>query len=139
MLKHIIASMGSNLTEGSLQKAARSVSTLQMICRRFDKESDVAVGTRSHSTLSDLQDVTKVIRAVIKEKLLQVSPRRAHKAYHTIKLNPLCDWDKEKTKEWIEKKKRDFLKFQGAMRREGEEGDESDHDSDSDSDSDASN
>lgn len=50
MLKYIIASMGSNLTEVSLQRAARSVSTLQTICNQFDTDSGVPVSTNLHST-----------------------------------------------------------------------------------------
>ena len=120
ILKHIIASMGSNLTDTSLQRAARSVSTLHAICGQFDKGSDVAIGTRAHSTRSDMEDVAKVTNAVIRLKLLEVLPGRAHSAYCKIKLNPLHSWDKKKTIEWIEKKK-DFMKFDGAMRGEGNE------------------
>ena len=38
-LKYIIQNMGPNLTEKALQRAARSVSKLQTICERFDRES----------------------------------------------------------------------------------------------------
>ena len=65
LLKHIITSMGSNITEESLQRAARSVSTLQAICKKFDHESSVPIGTQAHSTKSDVQDVAKVIAVVI--------------------------------------------------------------------------
>ena len=123
MLKHIITSMGSNLTEAALQRAARSVSMLQEICRKFDKESEVAIGIHAHSTRSDVQDVAKVTSVVISNNLLQVSSGRAHSAYRTIKLDPLWNWDKKKTKEWIDKKKKDFRKFSGAMKGEGDESD----------------
>ena len=106
LLKHIIASMGANLTAGSLQRAARSVSTLQTICKQFDRESDVAVGTVAHSTRSDAEDVAKVTNTVLKLQLLQVTPGRAHLAFHKMRLDPLWNWQKEDTKEWIEQKKR---------------------------------
>ena len=115
MLKHIIASMGSNLTETFLQRAARSVSTRHAICSQFDKGSNFAIGTHAHSTRSDMEDVAKVTSAVIKLKLLEVLPGRAQSAYRKIKLNPLHSWDKKKTIEWIEK---DFMKFDGAIRGE---------------------
>ena len=57
LLKHIITATGSNLTETSLQLATHSVSTLQYICRQFDVESEVPVGTLAHSTRTDMQDV----------------------------------------------------------------------------------
>lgn len=96
MLKYIIASMGSNLTETYLQRTARSVSTLHAICSQFDKGCDVAIGTRAHSSRSDMKDVAKVTSAVIKLKLLEVLPGRAHSAYCKIKLNPVHSWDKKK-------------------------------------------
>ena len=59
-----------------------------------------------------------VTNVVIKDRLLYVIPGRAHSTYWNIKLNPLWKWDKQKTKEWIETKKKDFLKFSGTMRGE---------------------
>ena len=41
LLKYIIGNMGSNLTESSLQRAARSVSALHQICDRYDAQSGV--------------------------------------------------------------------------------------------------
>ena len=70
LLKHIISSMGSNLTEESLQRAARSVGMLQAI---FDWESNVSVGTQAHSTKTDAQDVAKVTAVVMDKKLLDVN------------------------------------------------------------------
>jgi hypothetical protein len=121
LLKHIIVTMGSNLTESSLQQAARSVSKLQAICRQFDKQSDVPIGTVAHSTRSTTQDITKVIAVVMNEKLLQMIPGRAHSTFQNMKLNPLCNWNKKKTEDWIDKKKKEFMKLRGVMRGEGNE------------------
>ena len=44
LVKYIIQNMGSNLTEASLQRAARSVSSLHSICQTFDKQSGVPHG-----------------------------------------------------------------------------------------------
>ena len=126
LLKEIIVNMGSNLTKEALQRSARSVSTLQAVCLRFDQVSGVPVGTSAHSTYSDKKDVEKVISTVIENDLLSVSTmRRAHVTYSRIHFNPLNNWDKGKTKQWIEQKKLEFMKFKGSM-------DESDSDSDTD-------
>jgi len=85
--------MGSNLTEESLQRAARSVSMLQAICKKFDRESNVPVGTQAHSTKTDAQDVAKVTAVVMDKKLFDVEQGRAHKAFPEFKLNPLYKWD----------------------------------------------
>lgn len=103
LLKHIISSMGSNLTEESLQRAARSVSMLQAICKKFDRESNVPIGTQGHSTKTDAQDVAKVTAVVMDKKLLNVEKGRAHKTFPEFKLNPLWKWDRDNTKEWIKR------------------------------------
>jgi hypothetical protein len=129
LLKEIIANMGSNLTKEALQRSARSVSALQAICSRFDQVSGVPVGTSAHSTYSDKKDIEKVITTVIENDLLSVSTvRRAHTAYSRIHFNPLNDWNKGKTRKWIEQKKMQFMKFKGSM--------DSDSNSDTDSETD---
>lgn len=70
--------------------------------------SEVPVGTHAQSTRTDMQDVAKVTHVVIKDRLLHIIPGRTHSTYQNIKLNPLWNWDKQKTKEWIEKKKKEF-------------------------------
>ena len=114
LIKTIITNMGPNLTEKSLQRAARSVSTLHLICKQFDGQSDIPVTTSAHSTKADKNDVQKVVTSVLNNKLLQKERGRKHNMYRTMKLNPLWNWSKEDTIEWIQKKRRDFIKFQCA-------------------------
>lgn len=121
LLKHIILTMGANLTEKALHRAAQSVTTLESICKRFDQQSGVPVGTHAHSTRSDKQDVSKVINTVLSRELLEIIPGRAHTSFKRMRLNPLWNWDIGKTREWIEKKKKQFLMFRGAMRQEDSE------------------
>ena len=45
-LKYIISNMGSNLTEGSLQRAARSVADLHQIYANFDNSSQHTIRKR---------------------------------------------------------------------------------------------
>ena len=118
LLKGIIANMGSNLTEDALQRAARSISTISAICKSFDQWAGVPVGTTAHSTRSDKQDIAKVTAAVLKNDLLSISAGRKHHAFPQQKTNPLHNWNKEKTKQWIETKQKQFMKFRGCIRRE---------------------
>ena len=130
LLKHIIVTMGANFTEKALHRAAQSVTTLESICERFDQQSGVPVGTHAHSTRCDKQDISKVINTVLTRELLEIHPGRAHTAFKTMRLNPLWNWDISKTREWIEKKKKQFIMFRGAMRREDSEESCSEADSD---------
>lgn len=36
---------------------------------------------------------------------------KKHSAFQNIRLNPLWKWDKQKAIEWIERKKKDFMKY----------------------------
>ena len=74
LIKIIISNMGPNLTESSLQRAARSVSTLNAICQLFDQESDVPYTSSAHSTRRDTEDVKKVVAVVLECGLLQPTP-----------------------------------------------------------------
>ena len=111
LIKGLITTMGPNLTEKGLQRAARSVSSVYAISKQYDKESGVPVTTTAHSTASDTIDVSKVVSVVLKEKLLEVHPNRHHNSHRNIRLNPIWNLDKEKTLKWIDKKKRQFEKF----------------------------
>ena len=112
---HILAELISelNLKPRTQRRMHIHNSTLQAICRQFDKQSDVAIGTHAHSTRTDKDDVAKVPSAVLKMRLLEIKPGRAHSAYRHMKLNPLWKWNREDTKKRIEMKK-DFMKYEGA-------------------------
>ena len=88
---------------------------LQAICKKFDWESNVPIGTHGHSTKTDAQDVAKVTAVVMDKKLLDVEKGRAHKAFPDFKLNPLWKWDQDK--EWIKMKVKEFEK--GAFTEDG--------------------
>ena len=112
LIKTIVTNMGPNLTEKSLQRAAQSVSTLDLVCKQFDSESNMPVITSRHSTKTDLIDIQKVVSAVLSNNLLSKITGRKHNMYKTMRLNPLWNWNREETIEWIEKKK-EFQKYRG--------------------------
>ena len=119
LLKHIVRNMGSNLTETALQRAARSITTLNQICGTFDAESGVPFRTTAHSTRSDRDDVKKVVSIVLKDKLLvDTKEPRQHKAFQGIKLNPLHAWDVKQTEGWVKQKLCEYQKYKGIFRSE---------------------
>lgn len=120
-VKYIIQNMGSNLTETSLQRAARSVSTLHGICEAYDSQSGVPYGTSSHCTKPDTDDVNKVVATVMKNNILHPMPGRKHSAFPKLHMDPLCKWNIADTLDWIEKKKRDYVKYRRCIPRETED------------------
>ena len=110
LLKGIVTTMGPNLTDKYLQRAARTVSTVFQIRKQFDKQSGVPVVTTAHSFVSDIGDVSIVVAIVLKEDILNIHPGRHHIKYRSMKLNPVPNLDKEKVVEWIGKKVKQFEK-----------------------------
>lgn len=123
LIKLIIQNMGSNLTDASLKRSARSVSTLQSICETFDNETGIPYGTYAHSTKSDTQDVKKVLEVVLQSNLLTPIDGRKHSCFPNMRLDPLHKWNVKMCKDWIEDKKTEYLKYKGAFRGEGDQSD----------------
>lgn len=121
LIKEVILHMGPNLTENALQRVARSVTMLEAICKRFDSESGVFLGTHTHSTKSDIEDVKKVAKVVLDDNLFICKRGRKHRKFSAMRThgNPLWNLNWEKMKEWVENKKKQFSKFNTA----GEESD----------------
>lgn len=93
-------------------------------------QSGVPHGTVAHSTRPDEEDVLKVMNTVLKEDILTPKPGRKHNAFKKLHLDPLHKWDIQKTRDWIEKKKRDYVKLRGFVPRDSDSEDE-DNNSDS--------
>ena len=116
VIKNIIGNMGSNLTEVALQRAVRSISTLGSLCKRFDSQSHVPHITSAHSTRSDIADVKKVMEVLISQKILEPTVDREHKAFPRLHFNPLHNWNKKKTKVWIEAKMKQYQLYRNKYR-----------------------
>ena len=133
LFKDIIHSMGSNLTEHSMRRAARSVTSLCKIREAFDTESNVPVMTSAHCTKDDHDDVTKVVEVLLKNEVLVVKVGRKHSQFNDININPFIGLNYKSMFEWIEKKKTEVLKLKIACG----EGDLSGSDSESSTEDDA--
>ena len=93
--------MGANLTDDSMQRAARAVTTLHQTQSNFDKETGVPVSTSAHSTRPDDADVLRVATVVCKEELLKVKPDRCHTRFNKITKSPLSNLKRESIETWI--------------------------------------
>ena len=81
-----------------------------------------------HTTRTDTQDVAKVASGVLKHKLFAIKEGRKHSWFPNLQTNPVWNWKVDKTKEWIENKRKEFMKYSGTAREENEsEPDESEN------------
>ena len=111
LFKEIITNMGANLSEHSLQRAARVVTTLHQLRTNFDKQSGVPVCTSAHSTRSDYSDVLRVAVVVSEQNLLQVMLGRSHSRFDRIVTNPLFNLKKDRLQIWIENRIKMTIKY----------------------------
>ena len=111
LFKEIIRSMGANMTEKSITRAARSVTRLDEITRQYDKESGVPIQTRMHSRKDDEHDVHTVCSTLLTAKVLDLIPGRDHTYFPKLTANPLPKLNEKKIKAWIERKKKESTKI----------------------------
>ena len=78
LLNYIINNMGSNLTKSALQRAARSITTLEKISETFAGQSGVPCMTTAHGTRPNRDDVKKVVSIVLNDKLLMEMGEHDH-------------------------------------------------------------
>lgn len=101
--------MGSNLTEVSLQRAVRCISLLDATCKNYDAVTNIPVNTSAHSSKSDAGDISMVVSLVLRQNLLKKMAPRHHQSFPNIKLDPLFNLNRIKTKTWIKEKKHHAL------------------------------
>lgn len=115
LFKDIVHNLGANLTEATVTRAARSVSTLYDIAYSFDKVTEVPITQSAHSTLDDAGDVKQVVSVVTKAKVFDVEKGRRHSKFKNISPNPLPKLDMEETVSWIHMKQQQMIKFKYAI------------------------
>ena len=107
--------MGSNFTEQSIQRSARSVSALHDLAETFDRESHTPVPTTAHSTKSDDVDVRRVVSVLLKKEVLALKPGRAHSHFAGISSDPMVNISMKEMLAWIAKKQKQTTKFNEAI------------------------
>lgn len=115
LFKEIVGSMGANFTKESIQRAARSVSTLSKITATYDSEAGVPVQAVAHAVLDDESEVCRVVDVLVANKSLTVTKGRELSQFKNFDRNPLHGIDWKKLTSWIDNKKRDMLTYKFAV------------------------
>ncbi len=111
LFKEIIKNMGANFTEVASTRVARAVTTIEQVVELFDTETGIHPQTSTHSRKSDDEDVKKVVKALVEQKILTVqSTPRSHTAFSNMTANPLQSLNRHKLEEWIAVKLKLFAK-----------------------------
>lgn len=88
VFKEIFNNMGANTSEAAITRAARSVTALQEISTKFDKETGVPITRSAHSTLDDTKDVNSVVSVIMKKQILDMQKGRMHSSFRNFSPNP---------------------------------------------------
>ena len=110
--------MGSNFTEHSTTRVARSITFLENIAKSMDKQCSVVPDTIAHHTKSSDHDIREVVKVVCKQKSLTVIPGRYHSNFKSLQTNPIKSLDWNKMRKWVKSKALQYEKRSGLLRGE---------------------
>ena len=131
IFKEAIGNMGSNFTEHSTTRVARSVTFLDNLANNLDKQCSVVPDTTAHHTRSSDHDIRQVCNTLCKQQSFTVIPGRYHSNFKSLSTNPLKSLDWNKMEKWVKAKALQYEKRSGLM-REGNVSDEEATDIESD-------
>ena len=111
VFKEIIHNMGANFSQEASTRAARSISSLEKILKRFDSSTSIHPEASAHSRKSDRTDVNMVADIVKSSRLLKYVDKRVHRNFPKFSANPLHQLDRVALKKWITTKAKQHTKF----------------------------
>ncbi len=105
--------MGSNFTQEASSKAARAVFSLSRMANRYDRQTNIHPQATAHTRKSDDNDLNLVVKVVMDSKCLHIIQHRHHSNFPDMKLNPLHNFKREDFDLWVERKMRQYDKYNG--------------------------
>lgn len=101
IFKEAIGNMGSNFTEHSTTRVARSVTFLDNLASSLDKQRSVVPDTIAHHTQSSNHDIRQFVKMVTKQQSFTIIPGRYHSNFKSLSTNPLKSLDWNKMEKWV--------------------------------------
>ena len=126
LFKEIIGNMGANFTEQASTRAARAITSLATMSRRFDDTTGIHPESTAHCRKSDEDDVKHVVKVVQTVDALTI---HSHSKFPKVSSDPLIALERPKLAQWIKRKIKERMKF--TVMREGNTSDPDASDDDS--------
>ncbi len=101
-VKQVIASMGSNLTDGSVLRAGKSLQKHIAIQNQFDEENGVRVPSGKHTRKSSAKDRLAIIEQLLSVSVFKSIPDRYHKGFENLHANMYEAFDTDDFRSWLE-------------------------------------
>lgn len=106
--KTAISGVGANVSEKSIDRAAKCLCTTQDVCKNFDLTNDIHPTSSSHTAASVKQDVGLIVKQLQKSQVFMEKADRAHHVFRNVKSCFSID-DPHKLRLWFDKHKKKFL------------------------------
>ncbi len=113
LFKEIVGHMGANFTQEASTEAARAISSLDRMANRFDNQTSIHALPTAHTRKSDEKDLNMVVTELLNTKCLQIIENRHHDSFPHMKLNPLSKFNRTEFNLWVQKKMRQYDKYNG--------------------------
>ena len=107
-LKGLIASMGANKTEKSIQRASKAAGGVRQIVDKFEEEVSIRRKSSSHSHKSSIADEEMISRELSIIEPFKKIPGRSHGSFMDIESNPLHSLDEDKFGAWLKRRQRNI-------------------------------
>ena len=102
IFKEAVGNMGSNFTEHSTTRVARSVTLLEKHIGWMNNV--LSLRRQLPCTMSSDHDIRQVVKVVCRQQSLKVIPGRYHSHFKKMSSNPLASLDWSKIKKWVKSK-----------------------------------
>ena len=96
LFKEIVGNMGANFTEQASTRAARAVTSLAKMSKRFDELTGIHPESTVHCRKSHQDDVKHVVNVLQRVDALTIHRGRYHSKFQKISSNPLKSLDRDK-------------------------------------------
>ena len=106
--KTTIAGVRANVSERSIDRAAKSLRTTQDVCKNFDLKNDIHAVSSSHTVACVKKDVALIVKELQNSQVFVEKADRAHHVFRNVKPCFTVD-DPHKLKQWFDKHKKKFL------------------------------
>ena len=108
--KTAIAGLEANVSEKSVDRAAKCLRTTMEVCTNFDEISDVPAQSGKHSQASSTEDIRVMVEELHKKsRVFTEIQGRYHRSFPNSRLNRLESIDRNKLNSWFQTHKQKFI------------------------------
>ena len=110
--KQSISGLGSNITDGAIQRVGRSLGATTAILERFDCDNGVPLESGHHTVRSSAADMAKLLKQLTDSKAFMHNPGRCHSNFPKFEANVVKHLSRPNLKQWLQEQLQRLLTYQ---------------------------